>query len=211
MPKKNIILVGFRAVGKTTVGKVLAEDLGWTFFDMDKFIETEAGMTIPELTKNGAEWFAFRDLEFKILRELMGKKNVVISCGGGVGVNNIPANKKKTFGELETEFLQNQKDSLTVLLTADRDIIKSRLLEEEFKNVQNHRPSLNPENAKKIELTKDRAGDVLKIKEIADLKNEENMGTLEIRKPLYAQITDFVVDTGESNIEESVQKIKQKI
>ena len=72
--------------GKTTVGRMLAERLGWDFLDVDEEIERREGMSIPEIFERKGEPY-FRDLELRVLRELSERKRVVISTGGGLGAN----------------------------------------------------------------------------------------------------------------------------
>ena len=82
MPKDNIILIGFMGTGKTTVGKIIAEKMQWTFLDTDDLIETRTGMSIPAIfEKYGEQWF--RDQESAVIEEVLKEKNQVISTGGG--------------------------------------------------------------------------------------------------------------------------------
>lgn len=81
MSKPNIILTGFMATGKTTVGKLLAEQLGYEFIDTDQLIEARSGMTIPEIFRQKGET-AFREMEAAIVQELAEKEKVIISTGG---------------------------------------------------------------------------------------------------------------------------------
>lgn len=83
---KNIILIGFMGVGKTTVGKQLAREFGMTFVDTDERIEAEQGRTIPEIFQSEGESY-FRDLETKLLKDMQeDTKDSVISVGGGLPV-----------------------------------------------------------------------------------------------------------------------------
>lgn len=86
--KHRIYLIGLPASGKTTVGRWLAERLGWDFYDIDEDIVSRSGMSIFRFfEENGEE--EFRKLESEILRETKTKNNTVISCGGGtVGHSN---------------------------------------------------------------------------------------------------------------------------
>ncbi|MCR5839070.1 MAG: bifunctional shikimate kinase/3-dehydroquinate synthase [Kiritimatiellae bacterium] len=79
--KRAIFLYGAPASGKSTLGKALAERLGAGFVDLDERIVAEAGMSIPEIFKTRGE-AAFRDLESKVLREVVSEPKVV-SLGGG--------------------------------------------------------------------------------------------------------------------------------
>lgn len=70
------------AAGKSTIGPILANTLGWEFYDVDKEVEKKEGMKITELfNRKGEEYF--RKSETKILRELSGRNEAIISLGGG--------------------------------------------------------------------------------------------------------------------------------
>lgn len=92
---KNIVLVGFMASGKTTVGGRLAKDLHLEFVDTDDIIEEEAGKSIKEIFSDEGEE-AFRCLEKKVVKEVTEKEDQVIACGGGVVLypQNVEALKK---------------------------------------------------------------------------------------------------------------------
>jgi 3-dehydroquinate synthase len=81
MSKPNIILTGFMATGKTTVGRLLAEQLGYAFVDTDELIESRSGQTILEIFREKGE-AAFRKMERAIAEELADKEGLVISTGG---------------------------------------------------------------------------------------------------------------------------------
>ncbi|MSR53545.1 MAG: shikimate kinase [Gemmataceae bacterium] len=78
-----VILIGYRGSGKTTVGKILAERLGWDFLDADTILEARAGKSIRAIFADEGEQ-AFRDLESAILAELCTRHQVVLATGGGV-------------------------------------------------------------------------------------------------------------------------------
>ena len=73
-------------VGKSTVGKNLAQKLSYNFVDIDRTIETREGSTINLIFKNKSESY-FRKLENEISLEKLKKKNTVISLGGGAFLN----------------------------------------------------------------------------------------------------------------------------
>ena len=79
---ERILLVGFMASGKSAVGRVLAESLGWRFLDFDQEVERRAGRTIPDLFHQEGEG-AFRRLEAAVARELLGRRKAVLAAGGG--------------------------------------------------------------------------------------------------------------------------------
>ncbi|MEO0355871.1 MAG: shikimate kinase [Cyanobacteria bacterium P01_A01_bin.3] len=78
----SIYLVGMMGAGKTTVGRALAEQLGYRFLDTDTSIEAVAQQPIPEIFAQQGE-DAFRDIESKVLQELSQYPRMVISTGGG--------------------------------------------------------------------------------------------------------------------------------
>lgn len=78
----RIVLVGFMASGKTTVGRLLAARLGYAFIDLDLQVENREGRSIPELFRAGGE-AAFREAETQVTRELDALSDVVIATGGG--------------------------------------------------------------------------------------------------------------------------------
>jgi shikimate kinase len=79
----NVLLIGYRGSGKTTVGRLLARQLNYGFFDNDDQIVKTAGKTIKELfEQHGQEYF--RQLESQALAHIAGLTNHVISLGGGV-------------------------------------------------------------------------------------------------------------------------------
>ena len=82
----RVFLVGFMCSGKSSVGRVLADKLGWRFIDLDEVIEREERMSIPDIfAKKGEEYF--RRLELKTLKRVSEEEKVVVSTGGGLGAN----------------------------------------------------------------------------------------------------------------------------
>ena len=100
-PPRNIILVGFMASGKTSVGRVLAESLsgsaalrpagGWTFVDADDVIVSRAGKPIHRIFDEDGEP-AFRELESRVIADLCAGNRQVIASGGGAFVD--PRNRE---------------------------------------------------------------------------------------------------------------------
>ena len=77
-----IFLVGFMASGKTTVGRLLADRLGWAFADLDELVVRAAGRTVPEIFAAEGE-AGFRLRESAAVREAAGRRRVVVATGGG--------------------------------------------------------------------------------------------------------------------------------
>ena len=79
----NVFLIGYRCTGKTTVAKILAEKLGWSWCDADPILEERAGKTIRQIFADEGE-AGFRTRETDTLRELARRERHVIATGGGV-------------------------------------------------------------------------------------------------------------------------------
>lgn len=79
----NLYLIGMMGCGKTTVGQILAQHLGYRFADTDALIEKIAGKSISEIfAQEGEE--AFRELESQVLAEVSTYKNLSVATGGGI-------------------------------------------------------------------------------------------------------------------------------
>ena len=85
-PPCNIILVGFMASGKTSVGRALAERTGWTLVDADDVIVARAGKPIHRIFSEDGEP-AFRELERQVIADLCAGERQVIASGGGAFVD----------------------------------------------------------------------------------------------------------------------------
>lgn len=79
----NIYLIGMMGTGKTTVGKLLAKQLGYRFFDTDELVEAVAGKKISAIFAEKGEK-SFRDLESKVLNEVSACTRSTIATGGGI-------------------------------------------------------------------------------------------------------------------------------
>ena len=78
----NISLIGYRGTGKTTVGKLLANRIGFLCVDTDEAIEQRSGRSVAELFEQRGE-AEFRDIESEVIAELTAKTGRVLSLGGG--------------------------------------------------------------------------------------------------------------------------------
>jgi shikimate kinase len=112
MTQRNIVLFGFMATGKTTLGRRLAAELGLEFVDMDDLIVEREGKPIPRIFAEDGEAH-FRRVEREVVRELSGRRGLVVATGGGVVLN---ADNVRDFGE----------GGVCVCLTADPETILQR-------------------------------------------------------------------------------------
>jgi len=80
---QKIILVGYMAVGKTTIANLLAERTKMKAVDLDKIIEDKIGLSIPEIFKEKGEIY-FRKIEHELFKEIVqSNESLIISTGGG--------------------------------------------------------------------------------------------------------------------------------
>lgn len=78
----NVVLIGYRGTGKSSVGKILAAQLGRTLLSTDAEVVKLAGQTIPAMVEQHG-WEYFRDLESKVCQELADQNGLIIDTGGG--------------------------------------------------------------------------------------------------------------------------------
>jgi len=112
----KIYLIGYMGSGKSTIGKLLSDQLKLDFIDLDKYIEHETGKSITEIFAQNGE-AGFRVMEHDYLKKVVTKDNMVVSLGGGTPCfhNNID--------------LIN-KNGTSVYLDVDLDVLTKRLSKE---------------------------------------------------------------------------------
>lgn len=139
-----IYLIGSRASGKTTVGRLLAARLNFPFLDLDDFICRSAGKSIAEIVKSDG-WLEFRQLESQSLRKACSMDvdgNLVVATGGGVALDGsnrafmrasgqvvwLNADCDTVLKRLGAELLEEQRPSLTgrPVLEETRDMVLAR-------------------------------------------------------------------------------------
>jgi shikimate kinase len=104
-----LAIVGYMGSGKSTVGRIVAEDLSWDFVDLDAVVAERAGLSIPEIFESSGEP-RFRTLErLALLDALDGFSERVVACGGGVVINS--RNRARLL-EVPTVFLWEDADVL---------------------------------------------------------------------------------------------------
>jgi len=95
----NIVIIGMRGCGKTTVGHLLAERLGKQFIEMDELIVQRMGLSIPEIVDRYG-WKKFRDIEEEITHEVARLDNIINATGGGVVIREGNVQELKIKGKL---------------------------------------------------------------------------------------------------------------
>ena len=86
----RVYLIGLRGSGKSTIGRLLAERLGWSFIDADEALEAAAARSIVEVFATEGE-AGFREREAAVIGELAKRDKHIVACGGGVVLR--PANR----------------------------------------------------------------------------------------------------------------------
>jgi shikimate kinase len=129
---RNIYIVGFMGTGKTVVGKEVARQLGKQFIDLDLLIEKKQNREINQIFAQDGEPY-FRKLEKQALKEISVGGNLVVSCGGGIILD-----------EGNIQIMKNT--GLIICLQSRPEAILART------SGYKHRPLLNVDNpAKRIE------------------------------------------------------------
>ena len=94
---RGLSLVGYRGTGKTTVGSIVAQELGWEFVDADRALEARAGRSIRSIFEQEGE-AAFRDLEERVIADHTSGPPLLIATGGGVVLRDSNRQALKAFG-----------------------------------------------------------------------------------------------------------------
>ena len=126
---RHVALIGYRAVGKSTIGALVARRARWAFVDADHEIERRAGRSIAEIFANDGET-VFRDWEAQVIAEILaGTHPVVLATGGGAILR------------AETRALLRQR-AFVIWLTADPTELRRRLALSLERGRSGHRPAL---------------------------------------------------------------------
>lgn len=116
--KDKIYFVGFMGAGKTTIGRLYAQETRWNFIDTDALIEEKAGCSISEIFEKQGE-SAFRGLETEVLQDIGRNSDTVVSCGGGIILNGINVEIMRKDGHVL--YLRAQADTLAERLADAND------------------------------------------------------------------------------------------
>jgi len=151
----NIVLIGMRGSGKTTVGKILARKLDRELIEMDELIARRTGLAISKIvTRYG--WAKFRDIEEQVTDEVAKRDNIVNATSGGV------VTKEKNIARLKkTGILVWLKASVDTLLErigedSERPLLVGRTQREDIKITLNERKLLYQKAADLVVDTEDK-------------------------------------------------------
>jgi len=125
--KELVVLIGPMGAGKTTIGKLLANELGFDFFDSDKEIERRCGANIPWVFDVEGE-AGFREREQSVIKDLSSLKGVVLATGGGAMMRESNRDYVTRAGyvvylktSVEQQYQRTHKDKNRPLLQGDQD------------------------------------------------------------------------------------------
>ncbi len=119
----NLYLIGYRCTGKTSVGKLLAAELGYAFEDMDTRIAGEIGLGIADIVARDG-WEFFRQREASLLQVIGARERQVVSTGGGVVLR--PENRRRIRDSGLAVWLTARPDTILRRMRADRRSADSR-------------------------------------------------------------------------------------
>lgn len=172
MAGRNLFLIGFMGVGKTAVSELLGIMLSMDVVEMDQTIAARERMSIPDIFATHGEDY-FRDLETNLLIEMQSRNNTVISCGGGVVMQ-------------DRNVAEMKKNGYVILLTALPETILKRVMDSD------ERPLLmgNKNTEFVHKLMEERRG---KYEDTADIViNTDQKSVPDICEELVRKLTDII-------------------
>jgi shikimate kinase len=95
----NLFLIGYRCTGKTSVGEVLAQQLGWRFVDTDRMVVDAAGVSIVRMVADRG-WSFFREQERQALVSVSAGDHQVVATGGGIVLDERNVSIMKQSGRI---------------------------------------------------------------------------------------------------------------
>jgi shikimate kinase len=176
---KRLVLTGFMGAGKSTVGRLLAERLGWEFLDLDALVEARSGLRVPEIFSTYGEAH-FRKLETQELAVALGRGNIVLALGGGAP--EILTNRL---------LLEQTPATETVFLDASFSTLFDRCMLQAL-----NAPAVTPAVAAQ-------PGQLRPL--LADPANAE--ARFVARRPVYRRLARLMVDTSALSTDETVDAI----
>jgi len=173
----NVILTGLRGTGKSSVGKVLAQRLGFAFVDTDTRIEERTGCRIAEIVARHG-WEHFRALERQVVTRVAATDRQVVAAGGGTLIDEENARLLKTRG-------------VVVLLLCALPILQRRLA------VGSNRPSLTGQGPAEAELTQVWEARRARYHAVADVTYDVSAESADTTEDLERKAADLEVLLGQ--------------
>ncbi|HVU87903.1 MAG TPA: shikimate kinase [Pirellulales bacterium] len=176
---ENLVLIGYRGTGKTTVAQQLALRLGWDWCDSDVEVELRAGKSIAAQFADEGE-LAFRDRESQVIAALVARERTIVAAGGGVVLR--PENRRALAAAGAVVWLTAQVETIAARIAADATTAARRpnLLaggEQEIRQLLAQRTPLYEEAATITVATDDRepgdiAGEIIDRLQLASCGSE---------------------------------------
>ncbi len=113
----NLYLVGYRCTGKSSVGRIVSDALGWVFVDMDNELQAEEGRDVQQIVQDQG-WEYFRKSETNLVQRLSRGSKQVIATGGGVVTN--PGNVTLMHGSGKVVWLHASPNTIAQRMAADQ-------------------------------------------------------------------------------------------
>ena len=135
---KNLYLIGFMAVGKSHLGRLVADSLGFKFLDTDQMIEEQLGRTILEIFESEGE-SKFRSLEKTLITSGLPDTASVISCGGGLPIPEGMMHLLKSKGVVLALFASVNSILERTARNSNRPLLQVDNPEEEIRNLLDER------------------------------------------------------------------------
>lgn len=159
--KSNLVLYGMPSCGKSTLGRLLAEELGRKFVDLDEYITKNQGRTPSQIISSDGEK-TFREIESLAVSEVAKLNGTVISLGGGSVLNPLSVNALKKNG-----VLIYVKRNLDLLSVENRPLSATKGVEKIYKERKSIYESIGDAEIENNKAIKDALKEIIKVYEIA--------------------------------------------
>ena len=147
-PISRIVLIGYRATGKTTLARLLAERLGWAWIDADVEIERRAGKSIARIFAEDGEP-AFRDLEARVIADLCRRDRLVLAAGGGAPLRAESRQAMREGGQVV--WLTARPETILARMSGDADHRRAAPQPDRTRPAGGNRPTAGPARRRSIE------------------------------------------------------------
>ena len=135
---ERLVLTGFMGSGKSTVGRLLAARLGWSFADLDDLVELQQGLRVPDIFEQRGEP-AFRFAEFEALTGVLEQHPIVVALGGGAAAT--PAVR---------QLLSTASQTVVIHLHAEFEVLEERCRRQALESGATVRPLLQDVTAARL-------------------------------------------------------------